>query len=46
MNLIQLDIVQLHHLVTRPMNGDYVVLQHLDITLDCRSLEHDNIVVE
>jgi hypothetical protein len=32
--------------VARPENGDSIVLQHLDITLDCRALEYDRIIVQ
>jgi hypothetical protein len=28
------------------MNGDFLVLQYLDITLDCHAPEHDHIIVE
>jgi hypothetical protein len=32
--------------VTRPGNGDSIVLQHLDITLDCHAPEHGRIIVQ
>jgi hypothetical protein len=32
--------------VARPRNSDSIVLQHLDITLDCRALEYDRITVQ
>jgi hypothetical protein len=32
--------------VAHPMNGDSVVLQHMEITMDFRTPEHDLIIVQ
>jgi hypothetical protein len=46
MRLVQGWVGDLPLEVAHPGNGDFVVLQHLDITIDYRASEHDRIIVQ